>query len=156
MGACLLICSDCFHWIELWACFVEGNSALKCTQFARFGVGTWMPSITCASRRVTLEMMVRSPILGRHVPDTLSIGSALFPRYPHLLGRRWVGPYCALSPTLAFVLEDDLGVCGYVLGALNTRDFSVGKKDRSSAKKVIFLACYKAIVQLCIGISVGN
>ena len=29
-------------------------------------------------------------------------------------------------------------------------------KDWSSAKKVIFLACYKAIVPLCIGISVGN
>ena len=38
----------------------------------------------------------------------------------------------------------------------HARYFCGKNKDRSSAKKVIFLACYKAIVQLCIGISVGN
>lgn len=40
-----------------------------------------------------------------------------------LLGNLFVGPYVALEPQLAFALEDQLGVCGYVLGALDTADF---------------------------------
>jgi ribosomal protein S18 acetylase RimI-like enzyme len=39
------------------------------------------------------------------------------------LGHLYVGPYVTLEPSLAFVLEDNLGVCGYVLGALNTKNF---------------------------------
>jgi ribosomal protein S18 acetylase RimI-like enzyme len=40
-----------------------------------------------------------------------------------VLGHRYVGPYAAFQPDLAFVLEDDQGVCGYVLGALHTQPF---------------------------------
>lgn len=39
------------------------------------------------------------------------------------LGHLYVGPYITLEPSLAFVLEDNLGVCGYVLGALDTKTF---------------------------------
>ncbi|MEO7675217.1 MAG: GNAT family N-acetyltransferase, partial [Verrucomicrobiota bacterium] len=39
------------------------------------------------------------------------------------LGRIFVGPYLAMEPDLAFVLEDDQGVCGYLLGALDSRKF---------------------------------
>lgn len=39
------------------------------------------------------------------------------------LGHLYVGPYVTLEPSLAFVLEDDVGVCGYVLGALDTKAF---------------------------------
>jgi ribosomal protein S18 acetylase RimI-like enzyme len=42
---------------------------------------------------------------------------------PKALGHLYVGPYITLEPSLAFVLRDDLGVCGYVLGALNTKKF---------------------------------
>jgi ribosomal protein S18 acetylase RimI-like enzyme len=42
---------------------------------------------------------------------------------PKALGHLYVGPYVTLEPSLAFVLEDKLGVCGYVLGALDTRTF---------------------------------
>jgi ribosomal protein S18 acetylase RimI-like enzyme len=42
---------------------------------------------------------------------------------PKALGHLYVGPYVTLEPPLAFVLEDDLGVCGYVLGALDTKIF---------------------------------
>ncbi|RME92107.1 MAG: GNAT family N-acetyltransferase [Verrucomicrobia bacterium] len=49
--------------------------------------------------------------------------SALFPDDPDALGNLFVGPYLALEPELAFVLEDDEGVCGYVLGALDTPTF---------------------------------
>jgi ribosomal protein S18 acetylase RimI-like enzyme len=42
---------------------------------------------------------------------------------PEVLGHLYVGPYITLEPELAFVLEDDLGVCGYCLGALDTEAF---------------------------------
>jgi ribosomal protein S18 acetylase RimI-like enzyme len=40
-----------------------------------------------------------------------------------LPGHMWTGAYLALEPDLAFVLEDDDGVAGYIIGALDTRDF---------------------------------
>lgn len=43
---------------------------------------------------------------------------------PMALGHLYVGPYVVLEPELAFVLEDELGVCGYVLGALDTEEFN--------------------------------
>ena len=42
---------------------------------------------------------------------------------PRALGNIYVGPYLEFEPSLAFVLEDAQGVCGYCLGALNTPDF---------------------------------
>jgi len=42
---------------------------------------------------------------------------------PAILGHLYVGPYVTLEPELAFVLEDEQGVCGYVLGALDSRAF---------------------------------
>ncbi len=42
---------------------------------------------------------------------------------PKALGHLFVGPYMALKPTFAFVLEDPQGVCGYALGALDTLCF---------------------------------
>ena len=40
-----------------------------------------------------------------------------------LLSRRYVGPYIHLCPDFAFVVEDEEGVCGYILGALDSRLF---------------------------------
>lgn len=42
---------------------------------------------------------------------------------PRLLGEVFVGPYAAFEPDLAFVVEDDEGVGGYVIGARDTRGF---------------------------------
>lgn len=42
---------------------------------------------------------------------------------PWLLGHVYVGPYLALEPELAFVLDDDGVVTGYVLGARDTAEF---------------------------------
>ena len=42
---------------------------------------------------------------------------------PDALGRLFVGPYMEHEPGLAWVLEDDGGVCGYALGALDSRAF---------------------------------
>jgi len=42
---------------------------------------------------------------------------------PKLLGHLYTGPYVTYEPTLAFVLEDSEGVCGYTLGALDSEQF---------------------------------
>lgn len=42
---------------------------------------------------------------------------------PRLLGAVYVGPYLALEPDLAFVLDDGGGAEGYVLGSLDTAVF---------------------------------
>lgn len=42
---------------------------------------------------------------------------------PRLLGHAYVGPYVAFEPDLAFVAEDDLGVCGYALATADTEAF---------------------------------
>jgi ribosomal protein S18 acetylase RimI-like enzyme len=44
-------------------------------------------------------------------------------RDPDLLGHIYAGPYGVLEPELAFVAEDQAGVGGYCLGALDTRGF---------------------------------
>ena len=42
---------------------------------------------------------------------------------PDALGRIFVGPYLAFEPELALILEDEQGICGYALGALDSRAF---------------------------------
>lgn len=42
---------------------------------------------------------------------------------PKLLGHLYAAPYALLEPELAFVLEDDKGVCGYVLAAFDSGVF---------------------------------
>lgn len=48
---------------------------------------------------------------------------AYFADDPDALGRVFVGPYLAFEPGLALVLEDHQGVCGYALGAADSRHF---------------------------------
>lgn len=40
-----------------------------------------------------------------------------------LLGHAYVGPYVAFEPDLAFVVEDDDGICGYALAAPDSEAF---------------------------------
>lgn len=42
---------------------------------------------------------------------------------PKLLGHLYAAPYAVLEPELTFVLEDAEGVCGYILGAFDSRAF---------------------------------
>jgi len=42
---------------------------------------------------------------------------------PDALGRLFVGPYLAFEPASSLILEDSHGVCGYALGALDSRAF---------------------------------
>jgi len=48
-------------------------------------------------------------------------GEALFADDPDALGRIYVGPYLEFEPELALVLEDNEGICGYCLGAIDSR-----------------------------------
>lgn len=49
-------------------------------------------------------------------------GSHLY-QNPRILGEIYAAPYAVLRPHLAFVVEDEQGVGGYVLGAEDTRAF---------------------------------
>jgi ribosomal protein S18 acetylase RimI-like enzyme len=44
-------------------------------------------------------------------------------RDPKLVGHIYAGPYGVLSPQTAFVVEDDQGVGGYIVGVADTRAF---------------------------------
>ena len=50
-------------------------------------------------------------------------GSALYRDDPDALGRIFVGPYLAFEPELSLILEDEQGICGYALGALDSHAF---------------------------------
>ena len=50
-------------------------------------------------------------------------GEPLYREDPDALGRIFVGPYLAFEPELSLVLEDEEGICGYALGAFDSRVF---------------------------------
>ena len=51
-------------------------------------------------------------------------------RNTRLVGDVFAAPYAVLYPATAFVLEDEAGVAGYVLGALDTRAFEAACEER--------------------------
>jgi GNAT superfamily N-acetyltransferase len=56
---------------------------------------------------------------GNHGGD----GEPFYREDPDALGRIFVGPYPEFEPDLAVLLEDQEGVCGYALGAFDSRAF---------------------------------
>lgn len=50
-------------------------------------------------------------------------GEMLFRDDPDALGRIFVGPYLLFEPELSLILEDEMGICGYALGAFDSRTF---------------------------------
>jgi ribosomal protein S18 acetylase RimI-like enzyme len=44
-------------------------------------------------------------------------------RDPLIVGHVYAAPYALFCPQSCFVVEDESGVCGYVVGAANTQDF---------------------------------
>jgi len=50
-------------------------------------------------------------------------GEAFYREDPDALGRVFVGPYLAYEPDLSLILEDEQGICGYALGAFDSRAF---------------------------------
>lgn len=55
--------------------------------------------------------------------DSGQDGEPFYREDPDALGRIYVGPYLKFEPELALILEDAEGVCGYALGALDSRRF---------------------------------
>ncbi len=55
--------------------------------------------------------------------DSGADGEALYRADPGALGRIFTEPYLVFAPELGLILEDGTGVCGYALGALDTRAF---------------------------------
>jgi ribosomal protein S18 acetylase RimI-like enzyme len=56
---------------------------------------------------------------GNHGDD----GTPFYREDPDALGRIFVGPYLKFEPELAVILEDEQGVCGYALGAFDSKAF---------------------------------
>jgi len=78
------------------------------------------PAILRPARRDDLAGCFRVCLeTGDHGAD----GTPFYTDDPDALARIYVGPYLELEPDLAFVLEDEQGVCGYVLAALDSRSF---------------------------------
>jgi ribosomal protein S18 acetylase RimI-like enzyme len=50
-------------------------------------------------------------------------GEPFYQEDPDALGRIFVGPYLAFEPDLSLILEDPQGICGYALGAFDSRAF---------------------------------
>ena len=50
-------------------------------------------------------------------------GEPFYREDPDALGRIFVGPYLAYEPELSLILEDAQGICGYALGAFDSRNF---------------------------------
>ena len=50
-------------------------------------------------------------------------GEPFYREDPDALGRIYVGPYLLFEPELSLALENDQGVCGYALGAFDSRGF---------------------------------
>ena len=42
---------------------------------------------------------------------------------PLVLGHIYVGPYMEFEPQSVFILEDDQGICGYIMGVLESRTY---------------------------------
>jgi ribosomal protein S18 acetylase RimI-like enzyme len=55
--------------------------------------------------------------------DNGADGEPFFREDPDALGRIYVEPYLKFEPELALMLEDSDGVCGYALGALDSKAF---------------------------------
>lgn len=50
-------------------------------------------------------------------------GEPFYREDPDALGRIFVGPYLAFEPKLSLILEDAEGICGYALGAFDSKEF---------------------------------
>lgn len=50
-------------------------------------------------------------------------GEPFYREDPDALGRIFVGPYLKFEPEFGLVVEDDQGVCGYALGAMDSKGF---------------------------------
>ena len=95
------------------------------------------PEATASLPARSVRGLLRLPLLRPARPDDLAAcyrvcletgdhggdGTPFYADDPDALGRVFVGPYLAFEPELSFVLEDDQGVCGYVLATADSQAF---------------------------------
>ncbi|XP_077598414.1 protein O-GlcNAcase [Stigmatopora nigra] len=74
--------------------------------------------------KVELYRMVRQLHLRSHCAKESGTS------HPDIVGDRCLGPCLALCPEYSFILEDELGVCGCILGIMDVRSFA--KRCQSS------------------------
>ncbi|CAG5130642.1 unnamed protein product [Candidula unifasciata] len=55
-------------------------------------------------------------------------GTDVCPDYPQLLGDKLIGKIVTLSPDYGFVIEDEVGVCGYVIAAVDAKELAKKSK----------------------------
>ncbi len=55
--------------------------------------------------------------------DNGADGEPFYRQDPDALGRIYVGPYLAFEPQISLILQDPEGICGYALGAFDSRKF---------------------------------
>jgi len=55
--------------------------------------------------------------------DNGADGEPFYREDPDALGRIYVGPYLVFEPKISLILQDDQGICGYALGAFDSRNF---------------------------------
>uniref|UniRef100_A0A2C9JS88 protein O-GlcNAcase n=1 Tax=Biomphalaria glabrata TaxID=6526 RepID=A0A2C9JS88_BIOGL len=51
-------------------------------------------------------------------------GTDVFPNNPHIMGDKLIGKFVNLSSDYCFVIEDEVGVCGYVVAAVDAHDLN--------------------------------
>ena len=81
------------------------------------------PSGPCTIRHAGLADRAGAYRVCLETGDDGGDGTARFATDPDALGRIFVGPYLAFETQLSLVLEDDAGICGYALGAFDSRRF---------------------------------
>jgi ribosomal protein S18 acetylase RimI-like enzyme len=74
-------------------------------------------------RAATIEDLPAAYYVCLKTGDYGGDGEPFYRDDPDALGRIYVGAYLAYEPDLSLVLEDDEGVCGYALGAFDSRAF---------------------------------
>jgi ribosomal protein S18 acetylase RimI-like enzyme len=77
----------------------------------------------CAIRTATLADLGGAYHVCLKTGNDGSDGEPLYREDPDALGRIYVGPYLTFEPELSLILEDAGGICGYALGAFDSRRF---------------------------------
>ena len=76
-----------------------------------FSIRSYSPADTSAVYKICLK----TGNAGQDATDLFSD--------PLVLGHIYVGPYMEFEPQSVFILEDDQGICGYIMGVLESRTY---------------------------------
>jgi ribosomal protein S18 acetylase RimI-like enzyme len=86
-------------------------------------VGSWELSTSFSIRVARSDDQAGAYHVCLKTGDHGQDGEPFYREDPDALGRIYVGPYLAFEPALSLILEDAKGICGYALGAFDSRAF---------------------------------